>query len=164
MAIYPHPGVLAAALILGLAASGCARTTEAPPAATSASPATSSASAAGPAPSGADELSALVPTPANTALTKGPDPIADNGVHRYFEVNGAPNEVMSAFKAALQGKGWELTPVSSRGGDERDGGGATFIGTLGEAYGVFEGGGYQSTTYIDVCTWPQKPANPDCQH
>ena len=162
MAIYPRPGVLAAALILGLAASGCARTTEAPPAATSAPPATS-ASAAGPAPSGADDLAAMVPTPANTALAKGPDPIADNGVHRYFEVNGAPNEVMSAFKIALQGKGWELTPVSSRDGDDRDGGGATFIGTLGEAYGVFEGGGYQSTTYIDVCTWPQKPTNPDCK-
>lgn len=163
MAIYSRPGVLAAALILGLAVSGCARSTDAPPAATSAPPA-SSASPAGQAPSGADDLAALVPAPANTTTTKGPDPIADNGVHRYFEVNGAPTEVMNDFKTSLQGKGWELTPVSSRSGGERDGGGTTFIGTLGEAYGVFEGGGYQSTTYIDVCTWPQKPANPDCQH
>jgi hypothetical protein len=28
---------------------------------------------------------------------------------------------------------------------------------------VFDGGGYQSNTYIDVCTWPTKPANPNCR-
>ena len=58
---------------------------------------------------------------------------------------------MSAYKDALQGKGWALTTIiSSSGGG---GGGATYTGTHGEAYGVFDGGGYADTTYIDVCTW-----------
>lgn len=145
----------AAALPLLMAASGCARPAEAPPTATSASPVAQS-----PAGSAAD-LAALVPTPANTIITKGPDPLAENGVHRYFEVGGAPDEVMNAFKTALAGKGWEITPISSHGGGQ-GGGGATFTGTLGEAYGVFDGGGYAATTYIDVCTWPKKPADPAC--
>lgn len=163
MAIYRRPGTLmVAALALGLVASGCSRTAEAPPAATSASPTATSASPAAQAPAAGADLAALVPVPADTATKKGPDPIADNGIHQYFEVKGAPEATMTAFKTALEGKGWTVTTVesSARG----DGGGATYTGTLGDAFGVFKGGGYESTTYIDVCAWPAKPANPSCDH
>ena len=49
-----------------------------------------------------------------------------------------------------------MTPVVTSAG------GATYTGTHGDAYGVFDGGGYQNTTYLDVCAWPSKPANPNC--
>ena len=155
MPVRTNALAVAVALPLLMAASGCAKPAEAPPTATSASPA-----AQAPAGGGTD-LAALVPIPANTKTTKGPDPLSENGVHQYFEVAGAPGEVMNAFKTALEGKGWAITAVTSHGGDH-SGGGATFTGTLGEAYGVFDGGGYTTTTYIDVCTWPKKPADPEC--
>ena len=141
------------ALTLSLIGSGCAKTAEAPkveaksPAAQTASPST--------------DLKTLVPTPANATMTKGPDGIADGGTHIYFEVNGAPNDVMAAFKSALEGKGWAVTTIVSSG-NGGGGGGATYTGTRGDAYGVFDGGGYKTTTYIDVCTWPAKPSDPNC--
>jgi len=141
------------ALALSLIGSGCAKTAEAPVADTR-SPAEQTA------PESID-LKALVPTPANAAVTKGPDGIADGGTHLYFEVNGAPNDVMAAFKSALEGKGWAVTTMVSSG-NGGGGGGATYTGTHGDAYGVFDGGGYQTTTYIDVCTWPAKPVTPNC--
>lgn len=111
------------------------------------------------APNGA-ATAALLPTPADVQQSRGPDDIADGGIHLHYQVNGAPDAVMRAYKDALQGKGWALTTIiSSSGGG---GGGATYTGTHGDAYGVFDGGGYADTTYIDVCTWAAKPANPDC--
>ncbi|GAC1395917.1 MAG: hypothetical protein NVS4B6_13490 [Mycobacterium sp.] len=103
------------------------------------------------------QLPSLIPTPANSTRTKGPDNIADNGIHLHYQVNGAPTDVMNAFKSALEGKGWALsTIVTSSGGG---GGGATYTGTHG---GAFDGGGFNTSTYIDVCAWPSKPANPKC--
>jgi hypothetical protein len=101
-----------------------------------------------------------VPTPANSQATKGPDRIADNGIHLHFQVNGSPSDVMSAYKAALQGKGWAVTTIVTSAG--AGGGGATYTGTNGNAYGVFDGGGFNTSTFIDVCAWPAKPANPNC--
>jgi hypothetical protein len=102
----------------------------------------------------------LVPAPAGTQTTKGPDSIADNGIHLRFQVSGAPADVMNAYKAALGTKGWEVTTVMTSGGG--GGGGATYTGTNGAAYGVFDGGGYQDKTWVDVCAWPTKPADPNC--
>ena len=85
-----------------------------------------------------------------------------NGIHMYFQVNGSPNDVMGpAYKTALEGKGWSVTTIVTSGGGG-GGGGATYTGTNGKAYGVFDGGGFNTTTYIDVCTWPSKPSNPNC--
>jgi hypothetical protein len=163
MTCHTRTAVLAAAtLSVGLIVSGCSKTAEKPAAPSRASStASSSTSAAAQAPAGGTDLKSLVPTPANTTTTKGPDSIPDNGTHIYFQVNGAPTEVMDAFKAALEGKGWEVSAITSSGG--QGGGGATYTGTHGNAFGVFDGGGYQSNTYIDVCTWPTKPANPNCR-
>ncbi|GLE52568.1 hypothetical protein ATCCBAA256_21310 [Mycobacterium montefiorense] len=108
------------------------------------------------------DLRSLIPTPANTQRTDGPDSIADNGIHLHFLVNGSPSDAMGGYKAALEGASWAVTVVSSGGGGE--GGGATYTGTNGNSYGVFSGGGYGSTTDIDACAWPAKPANPDCGH
>ncbi|MGX9790515.1 hypothetical protein [Mycobacterium sp. MMS18-G62] len=155
---------LVASACSGSSDSGTKTTTEAATSATSSSTAaatTSSAPAttATAAPGGAD-LQSLIPAPPNSQQTKGPDNIADNGIHMYFQVNGSPTDVMSAYKTALEGKGWQVTTVVTSGGG--GGGGATYSGTNGDAYGVFDGGGYNATTYVDVCTWPTKPANPIC--
>ena len=80
MTVRTNALAVAVALPLLMAASGCAKPAEAPPTATSASPA-----AQAPAGGGTD-LAALVPIPANTKTTKGPDPLSENGVHQYFEV------------------------------------------------------------------------------
>ena len=108
------------------------------------------------------DLQTLVPTPTDSQRTDGPDPIHDNGIHLHFYVNGSPTEVMGAYKSALQGKGWSLIVDSSGGGG--GGGGATYTASNGNAFGVFTGGGYGSTTDIDACAWPSKPASTDCGH
>ncbi|WP_233211240.1 hypothetical protein [Mycobacterium sp. shizuoka-1] len=144
--------------------SGSTASTSPSAASTSAASASSSPSSASTpasaAPVGTDQLQSLVPTPANTQVTKGPDTLAEGGVHVFFKVDGSPNDVMTAYKAALEGKGWTVTTMVTSGGD--GGGGATYTGTNGAAYGVFDGGGYNTNTYLDVCTWPTKPATPNC--
>nr|BBX76304.1 hypothetical protein MFLOJ_00910 [Mycobacterium florentinum] len=117
---------------------------------------TPTASAAG------TDLRSLIPTPASTQRTDGPDSIADNGIHLHFLVTGSPSDVMPGYKTALEAASWAVTVESSGGG--RGGGGATYTGTNGSTYGVFSGGGYGATTDIDACAWPAKPANPDCGH
>ncbi|WP_238390858.1 MULTISPECIES: hypothetical protein [unclassified Mycolicibacterium] len=148
-----------ATLAIGLAATACspvsekaeATTTTAPPATTTV---TTAAAAGGASPT------SLLPTPADVQQSKGPDDIADGGAHLHYQVNGSPNDVMTRYKNALQDKGWTVTTIVTSGGG--GGGGATYTGTHGDAYGVFDGGGYANTTYIDVCSWPAKPANPNC--
>ena len=41
-------------------------------------------------PSDSAQLPSLIPTPANSQTTKGPDNIPDNGIHMHFQVNGSP--------------------------------------------------------------------------
>jgi hypothetical protein len=108
------------------------------------------------------DLKSLIPTPANTARTDGPDSIHNNGIHLHFLVNGSAMDVMGAYKTALQGKNWSLIVDSSSGG----GGGAraTYTASDGNAFGVFTGGGFGNTTDLDACAWPSQPANPDCGH
>jgi hypothetical protein len=154
----------AAAVTVGLIGSACNSSgsgTEATSATTATSSSTAATStAASAAPVDAAQLPSLIPAPGAAVQTKGPDTLPDKGIHLYFQVNGSPADVMTAYKSALEGKGWALTAiVSSSGGG---GGGATYTGTHGAAYGVFDGGGFNTTTYIDVCAWPSKPANPNC--
>lgn len=108
------------------------------------------------------DLQSLIPVPANTQRTDGPDSVQENGTHLHFLVNGAPTDVMAAYKSALEGKSWAVTVAHSGGGG--GGGGATYTGTNGNAYGVFDGGGYGSTTDIDACVWPSKPSDAACGH
>lgn len=153
--------VIAATLAIGLAGSGCSNSdsgtqTGAAPSSSS----TASATTAAAAPVDSSQVPSLIPAPGDTTETKGPDSIADKGIHLSYKVNGAPAEAMAAYKAALEAKGWSMTTiVTSTGGG---GGGATYTGTHGDAYGVFDGGGFGTTTYINVCAWPTKPANPNC--
>lgn len=146
--------VLVAALAAAVIPAGCAKTSEAPktPAATES---TSPAPAAAPA-----DLQSMIPVPADVTMTKGPDPIANKGIHLHYEVKGAPNEVMTSFEKALEGKGWDVMTIVASGSDW--GGGATYTGTKGSAYGVFDGGGPSDMTYIDVCVWAAKPTDPNC--
>lgn len=159
--------VAAAALAIGLIASACGSspssgsTTSAATSAASNTTAAATTTAQATTPSDSAQLPSLIPTPANSQTTKGPDNIPDNGIHMHFQVNGSPNDVMDAYKTALEGKGWSVTTIVTSGGGG-GGGGATYTGTNGDAYGVFDGGGFNTTTYIDVCTWPSKPSNPNC--
>jgi hypothetical protein len=161
--------VAAAAMAIGLVASGCSssnsgtattrtmtskKSSETQAATTPSQAATSTPTA------GSSNLQSLIPTPSNTQRTDGPDSIPDNGVHLHFFGSGSPKDVMAAYKTALEGKGWSVTVVSSGSGG--DGGGATYTATQGNTYGVFSGGGSGSTTDIGACPWPSKPANPNC--
>jgi hypothetical protein len=151
-----------AAVAVGLAASACgsSKTTEATTsAATPAATTTETGTTAG---GGGTALQSLVPTPANSKQTYGPDPIAGNGIHLKFVVDSSPADVMKAYRAALQSQGWDVTTIVSSAGGGNGGGGATYTGTHGDAYGVFDGGGFGATTYVNVCAWPSKPADPNC--
>jgi hypothetical protein len=112
--------------------------------------------------SGGTHLQSLIPTPANTQRTDGPDATRDDGIHTHFLVNGSPTQVMDAYKSALESKGWSLTVENSGAGGS--GGGATYTGTNGDTNGVFTGGGFGSTTDVDACAWPSKPSNTNCGH
>ncbi len=154
----------AAALAIGLATAGCTSSSDsgsgttttagtgAQTTSTTAETTTATANAG---------LQSLIPTPTGTKRTDGPDPVHDGGIHLHFEVNGAPTAVGDAYKAALQGKGWSVTVGHSGGGN--GGGGFNYIGTNGDAYGTFGGGGYADTTDIQACVWPTKPANTNCR-
>ena len=139
--------LVAAAMAIGLIASAC-----------SSSPPNSTSKTTSPA--SATQLQSLIPTPANTQRTDGPDSIPDNGIHLHFLVNGSSTNVLDAYKTALEGKGWVVTVVSS--GRWAGAGGATYIGTQGDTYGVFSGGGSARTADVSACAWPSKPANPNC--
>ncbi|WP_179474609.1 hypothetical protein [Mycolicibacterium vinylchloridicum] len=145
--------IAAVAVVIGIAGTACSNS-DSKSGTGSASPASSAA------PVATDKLPGLVPTPANSQETKGPNNIADGGIHLFFKVDGPPNDVMTAYKAALQDKGWSVTTMVTSGGD--GGGGATYTGTKDSAYGVFDGGGYNTNTFLDVCVWPAKPENPTC--
>jgi len=112
------------------------------------------------APVAADKLPSLVPTPENSKGAPSPENIGDNGIHLHFEVNGSPKAVMDGYKAALTDKGWAVTTIVTS--ISEGGGGATYTGTNGAAYGVFDGGGFNTTTFVNVCVWPTKPADPNC--
>jgi hypothetical protein len=127
---------------------------------TEAATTTATTSASAPGTAAPADLKSLIPTPADTQQTYGPDTTQNNGIHLKFNVSGTPSEVMSAYKTALQNGGWQVTTiVTSSGGG---GGGATYTGTHGDAYGVFDGGGFENNTYVTVCAWPSKPADPNC--
>ncbi|GJF08097.1 hypothetical protein NGTWS1803_11170 [Mycolicibacterium cyprinidarum] len=106
------------------------------------------------------DLQSLIPTPADTRETDGPDSIWENGVHMHFQVDGAPVATMDAYQTDLEAKGWSVTVRNSGGGGR--GGGATFTGTNNDAYGVFTGGGHGTRTHIEACVWPTEPSNTDC--
>lgn len=140
-----------------LAGTACSSSDSGTTASSSSSSSSSVASATSAVAADSGQLSSLVPTPENSNVTKGPDSLADNGIHLFFQVTGAPADVMNAYKAALEAKKWTVTTVSTSDG------GATYTGTNGAAYSVVDGGGYQDKTYIDVCAWPAKPADPNCK-
>ncbi|WP_253867061.1 hypothetical protein [Mycobacterium asiaticum] len=106
------------------------------------------------------QLQSLIPTPANTARTDGPDAVSNNGIRMHFLVSAPATAVLDAYKTALEGKGWTVTVANS--GGRGGGGGATYTATRGAAYGVFTGGGFGSATDVNACAWQSKPANTNC--
>lgn len=113
----------AAAMAIGLVATGCSSS---PNSSTATSPTasqtiTASVSQATTTAGAGTNLKSLIPTPVNTTRTDGPDAIHDKGIHLHFLVNGSPTDVMSAYKTVLEGMSWSVTVQSSGGGG---GGGA----------------------------------------
>ncbi|BBZ33706.1 hypothetical protein [Mycolicibacterium confluentis] len=156
--------VLVIATTVGLALTSCGNSdsTKAEDAADAAESGTTTAQVS-PAPQSSADLPALIPAPAGAQETKGPNDISDGGVHVFFRVEGEPGAVMDAYQSELEAKGWQVTVITtSEGGKDSGGGGAVFTGTLGDAYGVIDGGGYEDKTFVDVCAWPSKPAKPVC--
>jgi hypothetical protein len=157
------PALLAVGLVTaacgGSGESNSTTVTETVSASTTPTSATSTSAAGSPTAASAD-LQSLIPTPANSQRTDGPQSIQESGTHKHFLVNGSPNEVMDAYKTALEGAGWTVAVENAGGGG--GGGGATYTGTNGDTYGVFVGGGYGSTTDVDSCAWPTKPSNTNC--
>ena len=154
-----------AAIAVGLIVAGCSSSPNSSTAASTTTPktVTASVSQATTTTAAGTDLTSLIPAPANTTRTDGPDSIHDNGVHLHFFVNGSPTDVMGAYQTALQGKSWSvMSAEGSTGGG--GGGGATYTASNGNAFGVFSGGGYGATTDIDACAWPSQPAHPDCGH
>jgi hypothetical protein len=158
-----HTSALATtAMAIGLVASACGGSSNSgtgTSSSTSQAATTTSQATATTTTSGGPQLQSLIPTPANTQRTDGPDAIPGNGIHEHFFVNGAPTDVMNAYKSALEAAGWAVTVVNSGSGGE--GSGATYTANHGDTYGVFNGGGSFATD-IDACAWPSKPANPNC--
>lgn len=163
---HPTQVAAAAAAVVGLVASACSGSpnsgTTSTTTGTPTKTLTTSVSQATTTTSAGTDLRSLIPTPANTNRTDGPDSIHDGGIHVHFFVNGSPTDVMSAYKTALQGASWSLIVDSSSGGGGGSGGGATYTASNGNAFGVFTGGGFGSTTDIDACAWPAQPAKKDC--
>ncbi len=154
----PTNALVTAAAVVGVVAAGCGSSDDSPTATetetvTVSSPATTGASSSG-------DLQSLIPTPPNTQRTDGPDRVQENGIHMHFQVNGSPGTTMDSYKSDLESKGWSVTVRNAGGG--HGGGGATYTGTNSDAYGVFTGGGYGSTTDINACVWPTKPASTNC--
>jgi hypothetical protein len=158
--------ILVAAAAIGLVATACSNSptssTATSTSATVSKTVTASVSQATTTTTANTDLQSLIPVPANTQRTDGPDSIQENGIHLHFVVNGAPVDVMGAYKTGLQGKSWSLIVDSSSGGGA--GGGATYTASNGNAFGVFSGGGWGSTTDIDACAWPSKPSDNSCGH
>lgn len=145
-------------MAIGLIAAGCGSSSDSS-VTTETETVTISATATTDATNGTD-LQSLIPTPADSQETDGPDSIGENGIHMHFKVDGAPVATMDAYQADLESKGWAVTVRNSGGGDR--GGGAAYTGTNGDAYGVFSGGGHGTRTHIEACVWPTKPSNTDC--
>lgn len=147
-----------AATVIGLVAAGCGGASDSGTATeketVTISPTESPAADAG------TELQSLIPTPAGTQQTDGPDSVQADGVHMHFQVRGAPGATMDSYKTVLENTGWSVTVQDEGGGG--GGGGATYTGSNSDAYGVFTGGGYGDTTDIDACVWPAKPSNTEC--
>ena len=161
--------LVAAAAAIGLVAAACSNSSSSNTATQTSSTASktvtasvSQATTTTTAASANTDLQALIPVPANTTHTDGPDPVQENGIHLHFVVNGPPVEVMAAYKTALLGKNWSLILDSSSNGGS--GGGATYTASNGNAFGFFNGGGWGSTVDIDSCAWPAKPSDTSCGH
>jgi hypothetical protein len=156
--------IYVAAAVVGLLASACSSSpnsgTSTTTSGTPTKTVTTSVSEATTTSNAPTDLRSLIPTPANTNRTDGPDSIHDSGIRLHFFVNGAPTDVMNAYKTALVGTSWSLIVDSSSGG--AGGGTATYTANNGNAFGVFTGGGFGGTTDIDACAWPSQPTNKDC--
>lgn len=117
---------LIGAMAIGLAATACSPVTEKAEATTTTAPAATTTTTTSTATSDGAAVAPLLPTPADVQQSRGPDEIADGGIHLHYQVNGSPTEVMTAYKNALQSKGWTVTTIITSGGG--GGGGATYTG------------------------------------
>jgi len=101
----------------------------------------------------------LIPTPANTQRTDSPASVGNTSIHLHFLVNGRQATFWARTRPRSRVRaGWWPSRVQVAGRT----GGATYTATRGNTYGVFSGGGSDSTTDVNARTWPSKPSNRNC--
>jgi hypothetical protein len=109
------------------------------------------------------DLLADLPEPAGAEF-KYEDVIREGGRHFYYTSDTSPDDVISAYSAALVNNGWTIRS-SGGGGDPFGlfGSGAGLTATYGPRYFKIHAGGQRGgTTHIDACVWPAQPGDDDC--
>ena len=108
---------------------------------------------------GGGDLFDSVPDP--TGASKQGENDCNSGKHKYFTLSGASGcNVINAYRNTLASNGWSVTILSS--GCTAWGGGAKLEATKGGRYLFMNAGGASNFTNIDLCVWPSRPSNTDC--
>ena len=91
------------------------------------------------------------------------DNCRENGKHKYYTSNDRPTAIVNAFASDLKRNGWEIKYQDSDEGWNGYGGGGDVKATKGGRYLKFHVGG-NGTMHIDLCVWPTRPNNDNCNH
>ena len=102
-----------------------------------------------------------VPEPSNARFVeKTAD--RENGEHKYYTTNEDYNTATNNYAQALKNAGWNIVYQNSGGWGQS--GGGTVKATMGAKYLKFHVGGNGYPMHIDLCVWPQRPYDDDCDH
>ncbi len=107
---------------------------------------------------GETDLFEGAPDPAGS--TKEGENSCNGGTHKYFTHTISGCEVVAAYKDVLTANGWSATILNS--GCTEWGGGAKLEATKGGRYLFLNAGGPGDSANIDLCVWPSRPNNTDC--
>ena len=85
-------------------------------------------------------------------------------MHVEFTTDAAPAKVVARFGTALTGAGWriESSGGGGGGGDGYGGGGGGLTATKGSSWLDLDAGGGDGSTDVDICVWPERPSDEDC--
>ena len=109
----------------------------------------------------ASQVTSLAPQCPASGSAMQRNAIAEGGTHWYYSFAGADyTTIVRHCTTALTSAGWTVTGTGSGGSGQYGGGGGTAV--KGSTYAVFGVGSSGTTSYLDVCVWPTKPASTDC--
>ena len=84
----------------------------------------------------------------------------NSGRHKYYTQSTSGCDVVDDYRDVLNKNGWNTTLLDS--GCTPWGGGAKMEATKGGRYLFMNAGGPSEFANIDLCVWPSRPANTDC--